>query len=81
MRKALFWLGVLLLAIGVAVVGASAVLTYLGLSASFNLGDPAKFQFFLVPFWQVGLGIAALGALAMVVSRWVKERAPAVRGS
>jgi hypothetical protein len=81
MRKALFWAGVLLLAFGIAMVGASAVLTYLGLSASFNLGDPAKFQFILVPFWQVGLGLAVLGAICILVARWIKERRPAARGS
>lgn len=72
MRKALFWTGVLLLAAGIAVVGASAVLAYLGLGASFNLGDPAKFQFILVPFWQVGLGLAVLGAICIAMARQLR---------
>jgi hypothetical protein len=72
MRKALFWIGVLLLAVGIAVVGASAVLAYLGLVASFNLGDPAKFQFILVPFWQVGLGLAVLGAICILAARQLR---------
>jgi len=69
MRKSLLWLGVVLCGIGIAVVGASLVLTYMGLSPSFNLGDPAKFQFVLVPLWQIGLAIAVLGALCLWASR------------
>jgi hypothetical protein len=79
MRKALLWLGVLFCAIGVGVVGVSAVLAQRGGSPSLNLGDPAKFQFILVPFWQIGLGLAVLGALAILVSRLVRARAPAAR--
>jgi hypothetical protein len=76
MRKALLWLGVILCLIGIGVVGVSVLR---GGSPSFNLGDPAKFQFILVPFWQIGLGVAVLGALILVVSRRVKERTPAAR--
>ena len=69
MRRLLFWSGALLCGIGVAVILASAVMSYLGYQPSYNLGDPAKFEFVLVPFWQVGLAIGVLGALCLLVSR------------
>jgi membrane protein implicated in regulation of membrane protease activity len=69
MRRGLFWLGVVLLVIGIGLLGASAVMSYMGLSPSFNLGDPTKFQFILVPFWLVGVVAAALGLIAILVAR------------
>ena len=75
MRKGLLSLGVVLCVIGIGAIGASLMKGNL----TFNLGDPAKFQFILVPIWLVGLGIAVLGALAILASRWVRGRAPAAR--
>jgi len=69
MHKALLWIGFLLSAIGVAVILTSAVMSIMGLNPSYNLGDPAKFEFILVPFWQIGLVIAAIGAVCLVASR------------
>jgi hypothetical protein len=66
MRKALLWLGGMLVAAGIVVVGASAVMSTRGLSPSLNLGDPAKFEFILVPLWAVGLGLAFAGALCLL---------------
>jgi hypothetical protein len=65
MRKLLLWLGALFCGMGLAVVMASAVMGYMGLNASFNLGDPAKFEFVLVPFWQIGLVIAGAGVASL----------------
>jgi len=48
----------------------------MGLSASYNFGDPAKFQFILVPLSQIGLAIAVLGGACLIARRWVKARAP-----
>ena len=76
MRNALLWLGSLLCGIGVTVIAAGVVLSYMGLSASYNFGDPAKFQFILVPLWQIGLAVAVLGGACLVARRWVKARAP-----
>jgi hypothetical protein len=78
MRRGLFWIGVVLLMLGVGLVGASVMMSYLGLSPSFNLGDPSKFQFILVPFWQVGLAIAVLGVIAILIARRLRT---AVAGS
>ena len=74
-RTILFWIGSLLCAVGVALLVASGVMTYMGLSASYNFGDPSKFQFVLVPFWQIGLaGVVAGGAL-LLAARGLKRRA------
>jgi len=75
MRKALLWIGVLLGGLGVAVLAASAVLGLMGLATSYNLGDPAKFQFILVPFWLIGIAIAAGGALCLIGWRWLRTDA------
>jgi hypothetical protein len=47
----------------------SAVMSHMGLNPSYNLGDPAKFEFILVPFWQVGLVVAGIGAVCVLASR------------
>jgi hypothetical protein len=62
MRKALLWVGGLLCVIGIALIGANVAMRYMGLAASYNFGDSRKFEFILVPFWQIGLAIAAVGA-------------------
>ena len=71
MRKLLLWLGVVLLCIGVLAIVASAVMSTMGLSASYNFGDPSKFEFFLVPLWQIGLAVSAVGALCILGSRLI----------
>ena len=76
MRKTLLWLGGLLSGIGGTVIAAGAVLSYMGFGASYNFGDPAKFQFFLVPLWQIGLAIAVLGGACLIAWRWLRARAP-----
>jgi len=69
MHKALLWIGFLLCAIGLVVIVSSAVMSYMGLNPSYNLGDPAKFEFILVPFWQIGVVIAGIGAVCVLASR------------
>jgi len=65
MHKASLWIGVLLCTIGLAVIATSAVMSYMGLNLSYNLGDPGKFEFILVPLWQIGLVIAGVGAVGV----------------
>jgi hypothetical protein len=73
MRKVLLWLGGVLVAAGVVVVGASLVVTATkGGIPSVNLGDPARFQFVLVPLWAIGLGLAIVGALCLLGWRRMK---------
>ena len=72
MRRSLFWLGLLLFGIGVVALLASAVMSYMGINPSYNLGDPAKFEFVLVPFWQIGLVMGVLGGVCLLASRRMK---------
>jgi len=69
MHKALLWIGLLLCTIGLVVIVASAAMSYLGMNPSYNLGDPAKFEFILVPLWQIGMVIAAIGAVCLLAAR------------
>jgi hypothetical protein len=62
-------MGLLLLAGGIALAAAGAVLSYMGVDASYNLGDPGKLEFILVPFWQIGLAVAVVGAALALASR------------
>jgi hypothetical protein len=56
------------------VIVVSAVLGYFGLSTSYNLGNPEKFEFVLVPFWQIGLAIAALGGAVLLIGHRFKAK-------
>jgi amino acid transporter len=69
MQRTAFWIGTIFCVIGLALVLASIVMNYFGLEASYNFGDPAKYQFFLVPFWQIGLAITAIGCVFLLSSR------------
>ena len=75
MRRLLLWLGFVFGSIGIAVTLVAAVMSYFGMSASYNLGDPTKFEFILVPFWQIGLAVAAAGGLCLLVSCRLKDAA------
>jgi hypothetical protein len=70
MRRILQWLGWLLCVIGAMLIGTYVAMSSKGLAPSYNIGDPAKFQFILVPFWQIGLVIAAVGGTCLFASRW-----------
>ena len=72
MRKAFLWIGGLLCGLGLALIIATAVSIFMGLSPSYNFGDPAKFQFYLVPLWQIGCAVALVGGALLLLSRWVK---------
>jgi hypothetical protein len=74
MRRSLLWAGSILGCIGAAVIVVSAVLSYFGLGTSYNFGNPEKFEFVLVPFWQIGLAIAALGTATFLIGRRLKAK-------
>jgi membrane protein implicated in regulation of membrane protease activity len=74
MRTIVFWIGGVLCCIGLAIIATSGVMTYMGVSASYNFGDPTKFQFMLVPFWQIGLAIVVAGGAVLAGLRWMKRR-------
>ena len=69
MRRTLLWLGLALYGFGVALILANVVMSYLGLSASYNFGDPTRFQFFLVSFWHLGLAITLVGVACLMLWR------------
>jgi predicted cation transporter len=73
MHKLLVWVGTLLCSIGAAVVVASVVFASIGYNASFNLGDSTKFEFVLIPFWQLGLAAAVLGVGSLLAARMLKR--------
>lgn len=75
MRKAMVWFGGVLLGVGTMLMLAHAGLSLMGLDASFNFGNPAKFEFVLVPFWQIGLAMALLGGACLIGTRWLDKRA------
>jgi hypothetical protein len=75
MRKALIWIGGLLCGIGAVLVVASGFSGSMGLSPSYNFGNPAKFQFYLVPLWQIGCAVAVAGGACLLAARWVKSSA------
>ena len=69
MRRGLFWIGILVLGAGLAVLAVSLVMRSLGYEPSYNFGDPTKFEFVLIPLWQAGLGIVLLGGVLFLGSR------------
>jgi hypothetical protein len=72
MRRSLLWAGLLLCGIGIAAIVASGVMSQMGLNPSYNLGDPTKFEFILIPFWQIGLVIGVLGGICLLAFRRMK---------
>ena len=71
MRKALIWIGGALCLVGVAGIVGSVVSSSMGLSPSYNFGDPTKFQFYLVPLWQIGCAVAVVGGACLLAARWL----------
>jgi predicted membrane channel-forming protein YqfA (hemolysin III family) len=69
MRTALLWLGRASLAAGLVFISANIVMYFMGLSASYNLGDPSKFEFFLLSFWHIGIALACIGMLLSLLAR------------
>ena len=57
-------------AVGVALFGTYFAMSYEELTPSYNFDDRAKFQIILVPFWQIGLAIVAVGGACLLASRW-----------
>lgn len=55
------WSGVLAGAIGALFVASQFAGMALGLSPQMNFGDATKFEFILLPFWQIGLALLISG--------------------
>jgi hypothetical protein len=61
MRTGLIWFGKISLVVGVLLLAANVVMHFMGLSASYNIGDPSKDQFLLISFWHIGAALAIVG--------------------
>ncbi len=68
--RVLLWISWVLIIISVSLIIGHLVAFYLGMSASYNFGDPSKYEFFLVSFWKLGLGALIPG---LVVRSLVKR--------
>ena len=68
-RVALGWIGWALVALGVFYIACQLMGLYLGMTPTINFGDPRKFEFRTVEFWQVGAGFLVPGLLALFVAR------------
>jgi hypothetical protein len=69
MGRLLIWLGGIFLAGGLLLIVANVVMHFMGLSASYNIGDPGQFEFVLISFWQIGIALVCLSALSILVGR------------
>jgi hypothetical protein len=69
MQKALLGLGGLLCVVGALLIAANFVMGLMGFGTSVNFGDATKFEFILVPFWQIGLAVAVIGGACLFGSR------------
>jgi hypothetical protein len=69
MGRLLIWLGGIFLVGGFLLIAANVVMHFMGLSASYNLGDPSQFKFILISFWHIGIALVCIGALSMLVGR------------
>ena len=41
-------------------------MNFMGLSASYNIGNPSKDQFLLIAFWHIGAALAIIGVVAVI---------------
>jgi hypothetical protein len=55
--------------IGVLLIAANVVLHFMGLSASYNVGNPEKFEFLLISFWHIGAALLCIGAVLFLIGR------------
>jgi hypothetical protein len=69
MGRLLIWLGGIFLVGGLLLIAANVVMHFMGLNASYNIGDPGQFEFVLISFWQIGIALVCLGALSILVGR------------
>ena len=68
--KALLWSGRIAAGLGLFFLACQFMGAILGAAPAFNLGDPTKYEFIMVPFWQAGLSLLIAG---LVVGNWVAD--------
>jgi len=69
MRAGVIWFGRVSLLVGVLLIAANVAMNFMGLSASYNIGDPSKDQFLLLSFWHIGAALAIIGAVAVIAGK------------
>ena len=69
MRRVLGWFGGGCLCAGALLIAANVAMHLMGLSASYNIGDPSKFEFILISFWQIGTALILIGGSAVFAAR------------
>ena len=65
MRSGLIWFGRISLLVGALLIAANVAMNFIGLSASYNIGDPSKDQFVLISFWHIGAALTIIGVGAI----------------
>ena len=70
LKTTLKWSSVLLLILGAFFVIAQFMGQWLGMNPQINFGDPTKFEFKLMKFWQIG----AIGLVAGLIYKTVAKK-------
>lgn len=69
LKTILKWAGGILLALGVFFVAAQFMGQWLGMQPQINFGDPTKFEFKLVMFWQLGVAGLITGIIYFLAGK------------
>ena len=64
-----------LIVLGVFFLACQVAGAFLGAKPSINFGDPAKFEFILYPFWQIGGVLLVVGLIVRMLSAVGARRA------
>ncbi|KOR30724.1 hypothetical protein TI05_13495 [Achromatium sp. WMS3] len=70
-RPTLTFSGIVILILGIFFVAAQFMGQWLSMTPAINFGDPTKFEFILVPFWQIGAADIIAGIFLLVARKWV----------
>jgi hypothetical protein len=63
LQRGVCWASGIAVALGVFFLLCQVMGMLLGATPAFNLADSAKFEFWMVPFWQAGLALLAAGII------------------
>lgn len=67
--RVLLWISWVLIIFSVLLIIGHLVAFYMGMSASYNFGDPNKYEFFLVSFWKLSLGALIPGLVVRYLAK------------
>jgi phosphatidylglycerophosphate synthase len=68
-KTTLKWTGGILLALGGFFVAAQFMGQWLGMQPQINFGDPTKFEFKLIMFWQLGIAGLITGIVYLLAGK------------